>query len=421
MAGNPKYLAFALDINVRILDLCYSISKIRVVRYLSKIYFSVFGSGIGHVTRIYDIATKLHRDGDEFAYSSFDEGIEFLRRAGEQVVKSPVVDVFRWNESGSFSSNRSFVAFRSALPAFWNQVRFEVNNLQKFNPKLVVSESRLSAIFAARLKSRPIITIMNQFKVLFPPRFRGPTLSGIFERMEGNGLGMLWAMSDEILMPDLPPPYTIGEANISGTDLRGQVHFVGFMTPRQPSKEMCEKAKQLLGIDGRPLIFIQISGPSATKARFTSDILRAVEPLSRKFCVVVSLGYPNGSTEPKKLSNGAWVYEWCPIKDELFSLSKVLVGRSGHRTIEQCIDNGKPAVLVPMQNHSEQLGNAEKFTRLGLGIEIKSETLTSDRLVDSVDECMNDSKYAKNVENLKSISQKYNGIDNAVQIINRYR
>jgi hypothetical protein len=47
--------------------------------------------------------------------------------------------------------------------------------------------------------------------------------------------------------------------------------------------------------------------------------------------------------------------------------------------------------------------------------------LTSDILVDSVDECMNDSKYANNVENLKSISQRYNGIDNTVRIINQYR
>jgi UDP-N-acetylglucosamine--N-acetylmuramyl-(pentapeptide) pyrophosphoryl-undecaprenol N-acetylglucosamine transferase len=388
---------------------------------LRKIYFSVFGSGIGHVTRIHDIAGKLREDGDEFTYSSCDEGYSYLKRSGEKnVVQSPVVDVFRWNESGSFSTRRSFLSFPLALPTFTNQVRFEMKNVGKLNPKVVISESRLSAILAARLKGKPVITILNQFKVLFPPRFRGHVLSGLFERMEGDGLGVLWSLSDRILMPDLPPPYTIGEANIAGSDLKRRVNFVGFMTPQQPTKEMCERAKNLLGIDGRPLVFIQISGPSATKEKFVQDVLNAVGPLSKEFCVVISLGLPNGSTEPKKLTNGAWLYEWCPIKDELFSLSRVLVGRSGHRTIEQCIDTGKPAVLIPVHNHSEQLGNAEKFTKLGLGIEIKSEDLTSDRLVESVDQCMNDSKYASNVENLRFVSEKCNGIENSVQIINQY-
>jgi UDP-N-acetylglucosamine--N-acetylmuramyl-(pentapeptide) pyrophosphoryl-undecaprenol N-acetylglucosamine transferase len=301
-----------------------------------------------------------------------------------------------------------------------NQVRFEMKNIGKFEPKIVISESRLSAILAGKLKSLPVVTILNQFKVLLPPRFRNKLLSGIFERMEANGLGILWALSDRVLMPDLPPPYTIAEANITGSDLKNRVDFVGFMAPSEPTREMCERAKQRLGIDGRPLVFVQISGPRATKQQFVQDVFNAVGPLSRKYCVVISLGYPDGSTEPKKLANGAWVYEWCPVKDELFLLSKVMVGRSGHRTIEQCIDNGKPAVLIPIQNHSEQLGNAKKFTDLGLGIEISSDKLTPEGLVDSVDECMNDSKYSNNVENLKAISRNYNGIENSVKIINAY-
>ena len=40
----------------------------------------------------------------------------------------------------------------------------------------------------------------------------------------------------------LPPPYTIGEANIADTDVSGKVKFIGFMSPKIISIE--EKALQ---------------------------------------------------------------------------------------------------------------------------------------------------------------------------------
>ena len=45
-------------------------------------------------------------------------------------------------------------------------------------------------------------------------------------------LGLFWSLSDEILMPDLPPPYTISEANITGSDVANRVRYVGFMSPK---------------------------------------------------------------------------------------------------------------------------------------------------------------------------------------------
>jgi len=148
--------------------------------------------------------------------------------------------------------------------------------------------------------------------------------------------------------------------------------------------------------------------------------LRSTDALSKRYNIVVSLGHLNGSGEPTRLANGTWVYEWCPIKDELFELSSLVVSRSGHRTIGQCIDAGKPAVLIPIHNHSEQIGNAEKFSRLGLGVDIMSEDLNAVRLTDSVDLCLNDPRYKDKVETLRVISKKYDGIDNCANIIRSY-
>ena len=307
------------------------------------------------------------------------------------------------------------------LRSFSKQVAFEAESIAKFDPGVTVSDSRLSAVLAARSRSYPVVTMLNQFKVTLPPRYRGGALGQLYERIAGDVLGLMWSLSEQVLLTDLPPPYTIGEANVAGTDLSRIVRYVGFTSPGlQVSEDRLQKARGVLGFDARPLVFFQISGPDATKKRFIDVVLQSVGALATRYKVVVSMGYLGGSDAPRRLAGGTLLYDWCPIKDELFTLSDVLVARSGHRTIGQCIDAGKPAVLIPIHNHSEQLGNAEKFQRLGLGITISPGDLDPERLTDSVDSCMRDPKYAKNLAAIGRISEKYRGIEKCAEIIDSY-
>ena len=387
---------------------------------MSRIYFAVYGGGLGHATRVSDLADRIRHDRDEFLYSSFDEGFNYLTAHGANTIRSPSIDI-KWNETGGFSSRDSFIRFPLAFLAFCRQVEFEAEKIKRFDPSLVVSDSRLSAVFAAKIRRRPLITILNQFKVLFPPRFRKKRLSNFYERIEGDVLGLFWSLSKEVLMPDLPPPYTIGEANITGTGVSSVVKYVGFMSPETIfTNNELEKTKKLVETDNRPLVFIQISGPDVTKKKFVAVALQSCTELSKICKVIISLGYPKGSSEPRKLTNGALVYDWCPIKDELMALASVLVSRSGHRTIGQCIQSGKPAVLIPIYNHSEQMSNAEKFQGLGLGLEIKSENLDAKKLVEAVARCLNDDKFKANAEKLRRISQRYPGLMRSAEIIKSY-
>ena len=195
---------------------------------MRKFYFPTFGSGLGHATRVHALAEKLKQSGDEFLYSSFEEGLDFFHAKGERVYECPSIDL-RWSDAGGFSSRGSFTRFPIALLAFSKQLAFERRIMSSFHPNLVISDSRLSGVFAARAQSYPVITILNQFKILFPPRFRRSTFSRDFENIEGNVLGLFWTLSDEVLMPDLPPPYTIGEANVAGTASARRIKYVGFM------------------------------------------------------------------------------------------------------------------------------------------------------------------------------------------------
>ena len=397
---------------------------------MDKIYFAVYGSGLGHVTRVLEISRRVRQEQDYVPrFSCSDQALEYLWSHGERrdsIVEGPALDV-EWTADGSFSSREFIPRFPFMLNTFWKQVQFEAENISKFDPKLVVSDSKLSPILSTlRLRKKPsIITMLNQFKVTFPPRFRaGRPLSSIYQRFAGDVLGLLWSSKRRGLDDSIFHLLTrIGEANVSGTGVSNVVKYVGFITPSlEFTENSLNKARQTLDINGgKPLAFFQISGPEITKKRFVNVVLGSCQNLCRRYNVVISMGRSSGSGEPRRLSSGAWLYDWCPIKDELFVLSDMIVARSGHRTIGECIDAGKPAVLIPIHNHSEQLGNAEKFSKLGLGIEIKSENLRNKNLEESVDACINDSSYRKKAERLMSISKGYNGAEKVAEIIQSYR
>lgn len=381
-------------------------------------YSAVFGSGLGHVTRVYEIAERLKATDDcAFEYSTFDEAYDFLKKYDQPVSYAPSVAV-RWNFAGGVSGSSTIVGGPRSLANFVGQVSFERKKISRFNPRVVLSDSRLSAVIASKSLLYPVVTILNQIRILFPPRFRKGRFSSALERLEADILGLYWSLSNEILVPDLPPPFTISEANVSHVSIANKIHFTGFMTPKFdiPSDRLA-KIKSSLQLDSRPVIFIQISGPNATKGSFIRPAIESTFFLSKKYNVIVSKGLPSGSTVPSKLANGAWVYDWCPIKDELFLLSQVLVTRSGHTTLSQCINAGKPSVVVPIFNHSEQIWNAKKFSRLGLGIEILSEDLTATRLESAVEDCMEDTTYRDNMEKLRQISSKFDGIEAAANIV----
>jgi len=298
---------------------------------------------------------------------------------------------------------------------------FEVDKISAYDPRVVLSDSRLSAIFAAKIVSIPVITVLNQLKILFPPRFRSGLYSALLERIEGDILGLFWTISDKLLFPDLPPPFTIGEANLSNVDVRNKLIFTGFMTSHvEPPSENLKKISSMLELDRRPLIFIQISGPKPTKYYFLDTAIQSAAILSREYNVVISKGEPSGSQSPVKLSNGGWLYDWCPVRDELFALSKMLIVRAGHATLSQCINAGKSAVVVPIFNQSEQLWNAKKFAKLGLGVDVDPRRLNAKTLVDALERCIDNDSFRSNAERVRQISEKFDGIETTADIIRAY-
>jgi UDP-N-acetylglucosamine--N-acetylmuramyl-(pentapeptide) pyrophosphoryl-undecaprenol N-acetylglucosamine transferase len=200
------------------------------------------------------------------------------------------------------------------------------------------------------------------------------------------------------------------------------LNYVGFTTPKSYiTQERISNVANGLGLDrSKPIIFIHVSGPLETRMPIIRTTINACKQLRNNIQYIISEGRPKGNPEPKKLSGLGWYYEWCPVRDEIFAMSNLVVLRGGHVAISQAIRFGKPIITIPIENHGEQLGNSEKIVKIGLGLMLKSKQLNANQVAAAIHQVLDDSKYQEKANELMKLTEKLNGIDNVVEIIRSY-
>lgn len=378
-------------------------------------YLPAFGSGLGHVSRLSIIARELQLNGFDVRFSSFGEGAKYLREVGFECDTCPEMDVGLTD--GKVSLKKTTLGFPSMMASFAKQVRFEMKNMAALKPKVVCNDSRLSSVIAASRKHIPCITMLNQIRIRMPESGLS-RVSSIGEETMAELLGRAWALSKEILVPDLAPPYTICEKSISDiSSISKKVNYVGFIVKKKEFKNSeLAKLRSTFGINCSKVFFAQISGPAGTREGAVRKVIEASKRANGDFSLIISGGIVGGKTEPMKIGN-SWYFEWCPIRDELFALADYSIGRGGHSTIAQSLCYGKPMIIIPIEKHSEQIGNGSKVSELGAGICIKAEDLKTKTLLESAEQISSDDKYTKSARKIAEIAENYNGPLNATKAV----
>lgn len=385
-------------------------------------YFAPYGVGLGHASRLLMVADHLKQEGISVQFSSYGEAVSYVSIRGYKCATVSPVE-FAWSMEGGFSVKDSIANVPVWFANFSRQVNQETRNMLECNPDIVVSDSRLSPLMAARLLKVPSVVVLNQIKLLLSPRLHDLVAPRIFENVVGEFLGSLWAMAERVLVPDLPPPYTLSAHNIwdIGSASR-KLEYIGFASPRpQIDKEHVIKVANMLGFDSsRPLVFVHVSGPVQTRPALLKVAVETAKRLDPKIQFVISAGNPKGISDPRRIGRFSWYYEWCPVRDEIFAASDLLVLRGGHVALSQAIQFGKPVVTVPIENHGEQLGNCAKIEELGAGVMLHPKRLRPEQLADAIEKVLGDSDYNKKAAELQRVAEKLNGIDNVVQIVRSY-
>jgi UDP:flavonoid glycosyltransferase YjiC (YdhE family) len=389
---------------------------------LKKAYFTPYGVGLGHASRLIMVANNLQSSKVEIRFSSFGEAVMYISIHGYECVRVPAVE-FAWNVKGEFSIKYTIANLPKWFTNFSRQVNNEVQNMIKYQPDIIVSDSRLSSLITAKFLGLPAIVILNQVKLLLSPRLREFKVARLFEKINGEILGTMWTLADKILIPDLPPPYTIAGHNVWDTStIARKLEYIGFTAPKLcVTQEQLSKVAHYLGLDrSKPIVFIHVSGPMETRMPIIRIAVEACKSLRQEIQYIISEGRPNGNVEPKKLSGVGWYYEWCPVRDEIFAMSDLLVLRGGHVAISQAIQFGKPVVTIPIENHGEQLGNSEKIAEIGAGIMLKTKHLKANQVTHAINDILDDPEYQKKAYKLMKLTEKLDGINNIVNIVRSY-
>jgi len=391
------------------------------LKIMARAYLAPYGVGLGHASRLLSISKHLKEDNIMIKFSSYGEAVSYIQIHGYDCVKVPPVE-FEWN-GGGFSIKNSIANIPLWFTNFARQVTQETKNISSFNPNIVISDSRLSPLISSKILDIPSIVILNQIKLLLSPRIREFKIARAFENLNGEFFGNIWSMAEKLLIPDLPPPYTIAEHNIWNLEsVKRKMHYIGFTTPKwREDNQAIENALHSLNLDKkRPIIFIHISGPYETRLNLISTIMDASKYFRKDIQYIISEGKPKGNTIPRKISSTGWYYEWCPIRDEIFALSDLIVIRAGHEVISQAIEHGKPIVTIPIPNHGEQLGNSEKVERMKIGIRLEPSKIEAYQVAEAIHKILDDQSYLENVLKIKKVTDGLDGINNALNIIRSY-
>jgi len=221
-----------------------------------------------------------------------------------------------------------------------------------------------------------------------------------------------------VLVPDFPQPFTVCTGNLNiPKAYEKKVRLIGPILPVRPEKlpDKNEIRRRLKMPQNKPIIFAPVSGSVKEKAFFIGILRKILMKFPKDYEIVLSMGYPNADANPVRYGN-LTIYKWIPNRFEYLKACDLVISRAGHGTITQCMCYGKPMILVPTPNHTEQINNAVQAKKIGVAKVIQQENLSLNKLVKTVEQTLKMENLEK-VEQIRAEVSQYDGLENAVSTI----
>jgi UDP-N-acetylglucosamine--N-acetylmuramyl-(pentapeptide) pyrophosphoryl-undecaprenol N-acetylglucosamine transferase len=382
-----------------------------------RVYFAPCGIGLGHVGRCIPIAREL--ENVQMVFSTYREGTDYVKQEGFPLTEAPPI-VFQVKPDGSVDFRQTAVNPGPFIAPFTllDQVASELKTIQHFKPNVIVSDTRISPLVAGRILRIPRVCILNEFQPIIPRRTHYLHLARLGDFISLAILGKMWTSGNTVLIPDFPEPYTICEGNLNiPKSFRKNVRLIGPILPKHPDELPTEdELRRKLGLPlGKPVIFVPISGPTLEKAFVTGVLRKILLEFPEEYEIVMSYGCPEADNKPVRHGN-VTIYKWVPNRFEYLKACDVVIGRAGHGTITQCMCYGKPVILVPTPNHTEQLANARQAQILGAAQVILQKWLTKERLLKKVGQCL-EKETGRRMAYIEEEALKHDGLKNAVRTV----
>jgi UDP-N-acetylglucosamine--N-acetylmuramyl-(pentapeptide) pyrophosphoryl-undecaprenol N-acetylglucosamine transferase len=395
-----------------------------------KVYFGVNGLGLGHMIRCQALADELSAAGAEVLFSTYLDGLEFARRKRLKAVESiPIFYRVRQDGSVDLRATTSRSGFSLGVRRFLRQLVQEIQHIKRYKPDLVLADTRLSSLIAARLLGKRVVLILNQYKIrllhnnTYPRTGAVDRLFLLIARLGWTFFGTLmsemWGLAEKIIIPDFPEPLTISKYNLAMPRRHARkAKFVGPIVRRQLNRDFpIQLLKRKYGFNPEELlIYASISGPKHEREPLIKKLMPVLGDLSEGFNVVVSCGNPAGHTSRRYFKRMP-VYDWADNQDDLLHACDMLICRAGQSTILKALTVGKPLLLIPTPFQTEQLGNADRARSIGTAVVLGQDDLSNESVRGAINRITNSRAYFEKASQIASRVRETDAISECMRII----
>ncbi len=386
-----------------------------------KVYFSVMGIGLGHITRCLAITKHLQKYDIDCVFSSYGKASDIAAKEGFKSYNSKPL---MWNQTinGDVDFETTFMKSFLTFKQMASHFKDERIRIKKEKPDLIVADSRYSIIPASKVAKAPRIYITNQPTVFLPePKKTNKNIILPLQKISNWFNYRVLSGHDKILLPDFPQPYSISTKHMSFNrapkKFKKKIDFVGPIASNRPEhttekrvREVCEK----YNVEPGKFVYIAFSGPGRVK----KEIHDAIFDLFPDYNTPAIMG--SGSTGAFRIHEKGNLYlvdGWIKERAELLDACSIVISRAGLSTLSEIVAFGKKTIVIPQSNQPEQESNALGIENLGIGKKIKSKDITKKVLKENI-EFLRSSDI--DVKKIKDLAKKMNGEKKSAEIILKY-
>lgn len=397
-----------------------------------KIYFSINGEGYGHSSRALAIAKQLNPD--EVLLGGYGYVLKRLEKSGFPTVEI-MPEITFIGKDGTFDIGLTLLK-NSSWPVLINQIiKEEKKIIEDYGITCVVSDSRTAPIFAAQKLGLPTILLTNQttfapfFDVHFNDLERGLP-EAVFNDLRTVGTkAMLFAAeplakkviedwfeaTDEIFLPDLPPPYSLCLPLLSNDNfVKKKQRFLGPLLPwswktiKENDNYLLEQYKGF-----KKNIVCVLGGHKYRKPLFDSIVSLAMQMPDILFIVLSSF-------KTDVVLKNLLIHDFVENPAEYYINADLVVTQAGHSTAMELITLGIPMLVVPDTGQIEQETNAKRLWELGVATTLSYKELSTEMLYKSINKMLFDENFLNESKKLSAIAKSFIANEEAVRVIRDY-
>jgi len=367
------------------------------------------GIGMGHTSRTVALGRKFAENGDEVLFASYGSGFQTLNDHSDfDVVKLPEIKFY--GSSGEL--NLKYTARKSidAPFIFLKSIYHESRIIKEFNPDVVVSDSHYSVPITCKVLGIPCVLVSNDicpdFKEVYPNDRTMDYLENGLQRFIKD----VSKLCQSIIIPDIQNSWDISP------QIRDRVNFTGpILKMNTETMDSKEELRRRFGFEKSEKIVMVTVGGSEFGNKLIDLSCQAAPDLACDRLILVT--GPQITIDHEESSSRIICKKYLEDMMEWMKLSDLMVSLAGHTTCMEIASLGIPSVLIPIENHPEQLKNAMNMRKYGIARVENMENLNSKNLSNTINQALDDVDLKEGSSTTQKIFSQYNGTANALKII----